>query len=419
VDDLTIGPRAACSSRRSVPSRLLAGPVAVLCATSLLVAGTSAGAANGGSTRHAVTVVGTSFRNGSCSSRYYCTVLATLDVRGSEDVVWREHASKWTILQVLHARSLSAVSCPTATWCMAVGTQPGPHVDTQPTDTTFAEAVTDSLVVVKLPVPRQSSELTAISCVSASSCVAVGDDQQRQFGESETLAERWNGTSWSLMSPAGGFSDDLLTSVSCSGTDQCVAIGYNVSGGRPVAEVWDGGAWSLRVAPRVAWKRPKCPPGALGCFSPPPAFEMVSCGGPAYCMALGGVLNDTQFVDLWNGTRWVKIIPPQLLFEHGVFVRLSSLSCVRHRCLTVGQLILANAIQPFAMEWTGSRWVDVSARSFSKYQHGSLNAVGCTSVSYCIAIGSAESGDAMHTPFGFLAVLSAGHWTLGPSVVKE
>src|SRR5215469_11810814 len=53
--------------------------------------------------------------------------------------------------------------------------------------------------------PARTGQLFGVSCASASSCTAVGDDTKR-FGSTVTLAERWTGTSWSAEStpnPAG------------------------------------------------------------------------------------------------------------------------------------------------------------------------------------------------------------------------
>ena len=50
------------------------------------------------------------------------------------------------------------------------------------------------------------SELYGASCTSASACTAVGD-YVTSTGASKTLAERWNGTAWTLQStpnPSGG-----------------------------------------------------------------------------------------------------------------------------------------------------------------------------------------------------------------------
>src|SRR5689334_16741878 len=60
--------------------------------------------------------------------------------------------------------------------------------------------------------------LDGVSCSSGSNCVAVGQRAPAQ-GFGGTLAERWNGTTWSkVASPSpGGSSGARLTGVACPG----------------------------------------------------------------------------------------------------------------------------------------------------------------------------------------------------------
>jgi hypothetical protein len=70
------------------------------------------------------------------------------------------------------------------------------------------------------------------------------------------LAEAWNGRTWAktpIPAPPG-VAYTSLESVSCSAPDTCVAVGnYQTdpmsSGQAPVAEVWDGTAWTMTSAP--------------------------------------------------------------------------------------------------------------------------------------------------------------------------
>ena len=82
-----------------------------------------------------------------------------------------------------------------------------------------------------LPSPGLSGSLAAVSCSSAKSCRAVG-----QTGP-VTLAESWNGAAWSVVtSPNQGNNDDLLNSnglagVSCVSSTSCQAVGtWNADG---------------------------------------------------------------------------------------------------------------------------------------------------------------------------------------------
>jgi hypothetical protein len=73
------------------------------------------------------------------------------------------------------------------------------------------------------------SALNGISCTSATSCTAVGSYQSSNFttfGAFLTVAEVWDGTSWTLRStPNPSMSDDLLRGVSCGASQTCLAAG--------------------------------------------------------------------------------------------------------------------------------------------------------------------------------------------------
>jgi hypothetical protein len=100
---------------------------------------------------------------------------------------------------------LNSVSCPGASWCMAVGRY------------TTTDGVSHSLAmifngaawrVVKNPAGKG---LSAVSCSATTFCMTAGGP---------TGAERWNGSSWRTMpSPRGG-----LLSLTCASRSFCVRI---------------------------------------------------------------------------------------------------------------------------------------------------------------------------------------------------
>src|SRR5258708_8533512 len=67
-------------------------------------------------------------------------------------------------------------------------------------------------------------ELSGISCPQPDRCVAVGDFLT--IGARHTLAEAWNGKTWRILaSPGTHSSDSVLSSVSCSTANICLAAG--------------------------------------------------------------------------------------------------------------------------------------------------------------------------------------------------
>jgi hypothetical protein len=92
--------------------------------------------------------------------------------------------------------------------------------------------------------------ISAVSCPSASACTAVGY-YDNGAGTPVALAEGWNGTAWAIQSAPDpdGAQGSYLDGVSCSSASACTAVGYYVnSAGATVtlAEGWNGTAWAIQ-----------------------------------------------------------------------------------------------------------------------------------------------------------------------------
>jgi len=106
-----------------------------------------------------------------------------------------------------------------------------------------------------------------------------------------TLAERWNGTKWSIQTtpnPAGG-SEIHLIRVSCTSATACTAAGFysNATTTVTLAERWNGTRWSIQTTPN--------PAGGSNSM-----LNGVSCASATACTAVGGSSNGT-LAEGWNG----------------------------------------------------------------------------------------------------------------------
>src|SRR5579863_4771405 len=145
---------------------------------------------------------------------------------------------------------LLGVSCQSATSCMAVGSASGANFNANLLADRW-NGVTWSVVPVPKPRGAQSGDLTSVSCTSPSACMAVGN-----WGNSHVfapLAERWNGTAWSVIPvPKGDFAAPDVIGVSCSTTNSCAAVGCEDNGdfcASAVAYEWNGTAWRPEPLP--------------------------------------------------------------------------------------------------------------------------------------------------------------------------
>ena len=111
-----------------------------------------------------------------------------------------------------------------------------------------------SALLTAAPAHATRSGLYGISCVDADNCLAVGGYAHVVNGiqTDSTLAEAWNGTSWSIESTPDRTQHASLVAVSCTSADACIAVGStgdSTSTYRTLAEFWNGTSWVIQTTP--------------------------------------------------------------------------------------------------------------------------------------------------------------------------
>jgi hypothetical protein len=213
---------------------------------------------------------------------------------------------------------LRGVTCPSVSSCWAVG-----GTGTSPGHTGFIEHWNGNawsrVSAVSTPSNR-ADVLTAVACVNASDCTAVGLREDVN-GDSVVLVEHWSGASWSARtapSVAGRVSE--LLGVACPASNGCWAVGESfLSGGsaeRRLVERWDGISWSIVVTPA---------PGTET------RFASISCAG-GQCVAVGWT-DHLPLADRWSGSAWTTEAVPGAGFPSV----LEGVKCVSaNECVAVG-----------------------------------------------------------------------------------
>lgn len=226
-----------------------------------------------------------------------------------------------------------------------------------------------------------SGSLSEVSCLSASSCTAVGSYNNPTPGVTLELIERWDGSSWSTV-PGGepqqgnnlgtNFS---LSGVWCQSSTFCVAVGTDATNSEvhhAIREQWNGTSWSVVSGP----------------FNDEgDSLASVSCSSAADCTAVGQLSGGGALVEHWNGTAWSTAPNPAPLGSG-----LHSVSCAGSPlCVAVGYRVLERN--------TGAGWeVDTYP---SGTPSGPLNGVACADSRDCLATGSA-----LDPQYPYLLVLS-------------
>jgi hypothetical protein len=277
---------------------------------------------------------------------------------------------------------LNAVACRSKHSCLAVGFSVLASGATVP----LAERWNGSSWSIEQIIDPSGvgGQLSALSCPSARFCMAVGSSPRG------ALIEHWNGSRWSLQRPrgVGAGSAAQLDGVSCALRATCVAVGSTRLGA--LAESWNGGRWSRLPAPRGV------------------GLTAVSCTSPHACSAISDI-NRTYAVQRWNGRRWTQEdVPSRAPSNDDCDVNtcvtiLSAITCVaRSACYLAGGFEFApsgdsglDTTTPVAASWHGSRWhwgpvsnIGVCPNKTTDPCGTSLNGLSCTAGSECVAVGA-------------------------------
>jgi hypothetical protein len=320
----------------------------------------------------------------SCTSAKVCKAVGS-SPSGTLAETW--NGGEWTIDTTPNpigatSSGLSEVSCTSATACMAVGH----YSNSAYPSLTLAEAWNGTTWAIE-PTPNDGplgSEFTGVSCTSATACTAVGATTLSADSWA-TLAEAWNGTTWTIEptpEPIGGLSGGLA-SVSCTSATACTAVGrYEDSAGNRVtlAEAWNGTAWTIEPTPNPVVTILS---GLYG----------VSCTSPKVCVAVGWYANSAGdplagFVETWNATTWaIEPIEPTGLWQYLFGVSCSSAKA----CTVVGSDgLTADSWVTLAEARDGTAWTIEPTPSPGPGP--SLLGVSCTSASRCTAVGNVSNG---------------------------
>jgi hypothetical protein len=233
--------------------------------------------------------------------------------------------------------------------------------------------------------------LYGVSCTGRAQCTATGMASTRSGKNVKTLAERWNGTTWTVQSTptptsrtlAGGA---LIAGVSCTSSTACMAAGfsYGKKTDQLLGEGWNGHSWTTQ-------------PDSAPVVSGEPS--RISCTWAKDCTAVGTRDSGMTLAEHWNGKKWSA----ETTKHDG---SLNGVSCPADRdCTAVGANENGKAL---AAHWNGKSWSDQSPASPEQLSY--LSGVSCVLV--CVAVGAGGTASSSALSVGPLAELwSGGKWT--------
>jgi hypothetical protein len=324
----------------------------------------------------------------SCSSSSECFAVG-FDFDGAtyHTLILRWNGAAWAIVSSPDANPtfhnfLYSVTCIPGGTCQAAGA----YFPEAPTYQTMMQRWNGSTweLLSSPNAPRAlSHHLIDVSCSSANDCWAVGFVDVGT-GYIQTLTLRWNGTTWSVVeSPNSSATEfNLLSGVTCSSADDCWAVGYHFTGGRPQSLLlrWNGIAWSIVPAPTSP---------ANGSH----ILRDVHCTSDTNCRVVGnsqsGGVNRTLALH-WNGIAWSVEQTPNSGTGNNSF---NAIDCsAADDCWAVGRVTAAGVTSPLLQRWNGEAW-SIAATPATDRKLSIVSDVSCTSASDCWAVGHQFSGD--------------------------
>jgi hypothetical protein len=241
-----------------------------------------------------------------CTSASQCWAVGWwYDGRANHTLILLWDGVSWAIVPSPDAGTrgsrLGGVACNSTSDCWAVGDQ----IDTNyQTLALHWDGVSWSIVPSPDTGSRAVNYLGDVTCSSASDCWAVG------LGQGRTLAIHWDGVTWSIVhSPNHRHSTgaNYLSDVACPSASDCWAIGgyyaYGIMGvvDHTLAEHWDGTSWSIIDSPDVGFRDNM--------------LVGITCLSASQCWAVGRSTNTNNFlyntlVEYWDGSSWSVVDSP-------------------------------------------------------------------------------------------------------------
>jgi alpha-tubulin suppressor-like RCC1 family protein len=244
--------------------------------------------------------------------------------------------------------SLAGVSAASTTDAWAVGTDE--VTENQP----LAEhwnGTTWARTTVPLPAGVPQGEFNGTDDLGPGNAWAVGDTENADGLDQQTLIEHWNGSDWAVVpSPnpeTGSGTTDVLTAISGTGPDNLWAVGYFSDGVTFIAllfEHWNGKAWSFVAPPSESGVQ----------FG-----EGVTAISPDDVWVVGDTDSQVTVSAHWNGSTWSMVSTPSLISNDSLDF-LTAVSAVSADDVWAsgyeGNVDDQNFDLPYMLHWNGTAW---------------------------------------------------------------
>jgi hypothetical protein len=222
-----------------------------------------------------------------------------------------------------------------------------------------------------------NNQLAAVASISASDVWAVGS-ADNAAGNAQPLAEHWDGTAWSIVPTPAVVTGTLFGVAAISSTDVWAGGGFLLSrrGNTAQFEHWNGRKWSVAKSPAVAAAT---------------IFGMAAVSS-ADVWAVGSVISGgiaQTFIEHWNGKTWAVVPSPDASGQNNHLDGVTAISA--SDVWAVGDFQNASGVfQTLTEHWDGTAWSIVASPSGAGPEAGLLG-VAAVSTSNVWAVGDTGS----------------------------
>jgi hypothetical protein len=259
----------------------------------------------------------------------------------------------------------------------------------------------------------------SVSCPTTTFCMAVGTAYP-----SRPVLQVWNGTTWSpLAFPFAGAHGADLIETACASPTSCLVtyVTYDILDQYELVAHWDGTTWAglngsfgerkhhLGCAPDDYcltvrdWFAHSWDQGAQRTEPGPDQLDAnaVACTAGRRCLAVGSWYSQT-----WDGTSHTWGPEVSYPIPDGARFETTSVSCTSAlQCVAVGALFDGTARHPAAARWDGTAWTFTAVPITTE---GTLTSVSCASAIECVAVGTTSTPPA--APHGVALTWNAVAW---------
>jgi len=288
----------------------------------------------------------------------------------------------------------SSVACTASTNCVALGQD----WNTEPFQLTGDPSTWSPAQATELkfggPLYGGSAFPTTLKCFSATSCFDLGDFSSAPFGEGDYLLEgkpaTWNQatttTTDQLSTGDGGAAD-----MACTSSTFCATIAGSGLG----PDVW---ALSGNPSSWVTTRFLELPMAKFGGYE---YLLSIDCTSSTHCIAVGEDGHDQPLIIAGNPANWTAANAKQITMTKALrsFGTLNSIACMSAtHCVAVGydgydsRYVSGKPQEPIVLVGNPATWGTAQVREISLGtsfgSHGQLSSIACSSITYCVAVGT-------------------------------